>query len=61
MLGGLDDWEIHGNERINVRHAFWSKAPHALPVAYCGEDVADKLVEDGVVYPACGLAIQLFE
>ena len=38
-------------------NGFLEKAPHALQVAYCAEDVAKKLGGDGVVCPACGLAI----
>ena len=59
VLRGLNGWEIRGDERLNVRHGSWSKAPQGLPVAHRGEDVAEKVVEDAVV--ACGLAIQRFE
>ena len=57
----LNGWEIRCDERLDVRHGFWGKVPHALPVAYLGEDMAEKLVEDGVVGPAGGLAIKWFE
>ena len=30
MLGDLDGWEIRVDERLDVVHGVWDKAPHAM-------------------------------
>ena len=42
VLGGLAGWEIRRDERLDVVHGFWGKAPHALLVAYRGKDLSEK-------------------
>ena len=38
----LAGWEIRRDERLDVVHGFWGKAPHALLVAYRGKDLSEK-------------------
>ena len=42
VLGGLAGWEIRRDERLDVVHRFWGKAPHAFLVAYCAKDLSEK-------------------